>query len=465
MNPDNQNDLVVFNPDYLSALVTYPDPLEPPTYLYFDQLQQVCETRDPFASSWLYQTLHWYLGLDRQRISLILNGDTDILLKHDWSAGQLEKLRQSPLAIYMYEPLFIRDQRGLYPYIPGTAEGRPNARELEWVQDFIEKINHPGPVTVYTCDYNVSIEKFDSKRRYTFKLETFDIFLLWASCRLIFDNLTCWRVNKWRREFYPFPRLKKKAVCLNFRWEAFRELIVTHLRSRADFSDLHVSYYHYHRRPKFLENLGFDPFQWTVGPTLEKASQTMQGELPYVCEVQEPTRALDPLESPIPDFDGVTNQRKLGNDYYLYTESFLSIVTESRCITPFACVSEKTLKPMLMKRPFVLIAGPYALKHLRELGFKTFSDFWDESYDLIERPEKRIQAALKTIDHILDRPLDELKKMLVQMDDILHHNHVHASFGLPMYYQQQLQRQTQIDQAKPPTSSGLRHRLQQWIAR
>lgn len=443
MTPDNQNDLIVFNSDYLSALICFPDPSVAPLYLTFDDQQQPCASRDSFACSWLYQTLHWFIALDTKRVTIILNGDTDILLKYQWDTKLLQELKRYPLAVYMYEPLFLRNTEGIYPFVPASKwthkKTKPVSRELIWLQEFIIKNEISNSVTTYLCDYNFKLQDLDDYQKFTFKVETFDIFLLWASCRIIFDNLTCWRVNKWRREIYPFPRLKKKAVCLNFRWEAFRELIAIHLRSRADFKDLLVSYFHYHDQEKFVEKLGFNPLEWPKGQVYQQTIEKMQQELPYILEVQEPTRALHPIESPIPDFDGITNQRKLGNDYYLYTDSFLSIITESRCITNFACVSEKTLKPMLMKRPFVLVAGPYALRYLRELGFKTFHDFWDESYDQMENPEQRLQSVLKTIDSILDKPIDELKEMLLKMDSILHHNHVHASFGLPQFYKNKLE--------------------------
>jgi hypothetical protein len=458
MTPDNKNDLHVFDPDYLSGLICFPEPSTPPLYLTFDDQRNPCASRDSFACSLLYQTLHWFIGLDNKRITIILNGDTDILLRYQFEKKEIEAFSQRPIAVYMYEPLFLRNGQGMYPYVPNRqTEEKPQSFELVWLQEFIDKYQITNDVNVYTCDYNLKIEDIADHHKFSFKTHTLDLFLLWASCRLIFDNLTCWRVNKWRRENYPFPRLKKKAVCLNFRWEAFRELTSIHLRSRTDFKDILLSFFHYHDREKFIEKLGFNPFNWPAGSSYQSTVEKMQNEVPYILEVQEPTRALHPIESPIPDFDGITNMRKGGNDYYLYTESFLSIVSESRCITSFPSISEKTLKPMLMKRPFILLAGPHALAYLKELGFKTFHHFWDESYDEIEDAELRLQAAFKTIDFILDKPLDELKDLLLQMDEILHHNHVHASFGLPIYYKNKLQ---SILQPQPVVKKSW---LPQWL--
>jgi hypothetical protein len=43
--------------------------------------------------------------------------------------------------------------------------------------------------------------------------------------------------------------------------------------------------------------------------------------------------------------------------------------------------TEKIVKSLITGMPFVLAATPYFLKYLKQLGFYTYSDLWDESYD------------------------------------------------------------------------------------
>lgn len=54
--------------------------------------------------------------------------------------------------------------------------------------------------------------------------------------------------------------------------------------------------------------------------------------------------------------------------------------------------SEKTLKCLITGMPFVIVSTPHFLKYLRELGFCTYGELWDESYDdainYIERIDK-----------------------------------------------------------------------------
>ena len=55
-------------------------------------------------------------------------------------------------------------------------------------------------------------------------------------------------------------------------------------------------------------------------------------------------------------------------------------------------ITEKTVRPLAWGMPFVTYNGAGSLTVLRELGFKTYSDFWDESYDTITNGKARFLA-------------------------------------------------------------------------
>lgn len=44
-------------------------------------------------------------------------------------------------------------------------------------------------------------------------------------------------------------------------------------------------------------------------------------------------------------------------------------------------LTEKTIKCLITGMPFVIVATPCFLKYLKELGFHTYNEIWDESYD------------------------------------------------------------------------------------
>ena len=108
-----------------------------------------------------------------------------------------------------------------------------------------------------------------------------------------------------------------------------------------------------------------------------------------------------------------------------YSTAFVDIVTESRFAQPTGNYSEKTYQPIQYKRPFILAAPPHTLKYLKEQGFKTFSDFWDESYDDEFDNAKRMIKLFDLINFIGDKSIHELRQILHDMTPILEFNHNH----------------------------------------
>ena len=70
-----------------------------------------------------------------------------------------------------------------------------------------------------------------------------------------------------------------------------------------------------------------------------------------------------------------------------------------------------------------MVAPPNTVKYIKESGFKTFSDFWDEGYDSCLNHEERLIKIFQLIDWIDEQPLDKLKDMYRQMKDIVEYNY------------------------------------------
>jgi hypothetical protein len=106
-----------------------------------------------------------------------------------------------------------------------------------------------------------------------------------------------------------------------------------------------------------------------------------------------------------------------------YAEIFCDIVTESRFAQPTGNYSEKALHPIFYHKPFVLVAPPKTLEFMKRDGYKTFSEFWDESYDDEYNHEKRLFKIYEIIDFIDSKSIEELQEMYIQMKPILEHNY------------------------------------------
>jgi hypothetical protein len=112
--------------------------------------------------------------------------------------------------------------------------------------------------------------------------------------------------------------------------------------------------------------------------------------------------------------------------YKVIMNSFVNIVTETRYDTPFQFISEKTLKPIISKRPFILLSSPGTLALLKSFGFKTFDQWWDESYDQEKDHYKRFKMVYELTQDILSKDKETLEKYLEEMQEILDYNYNHV---------------------------------------
>ncbi len=108
-----------------------------------------------------------------------------------------------------------------------------------------------------------------------------------------------------------------------------------------------------------------------------------------------------------------------------YEESFINIIAETYFYTSTANIlhlTEKTFKPILYKQPFIMLGPPGMLKKLRELGFKTFHDVWDESYDDTLDHTERFYKVLDLCEKIRQWPQTRKVLAMQECKNIVEHN-------------------------------------------
>jgi len=106
-----------------------------------------------------------------------------------------------------------------------------------------------------------------------------------------------------------------------------------------------------------------------------------------------------------------------------YSDSLVSIVTETNFDLPILTSTEKTFKPMREKHPFILVASSGALKALKSIGFKTFDKFWDESYDDITNHNQRMHKIIEILNYIASWDRDKILDFKKQAKEIVEHNY------------------------------------------
>ena len=145
---------------------------------------------------------------------------------------------------------------------------------------------------------------------------------------------------------------------------------------------------------------------------------------------------------------------------FYFDNTFCHIVTETLFYGPTLHLTEKSLRPIVNRRPFILVGPQGSLAYLRKYGFKTFSDFWNEDYDLIENDAERLDAVMDLIKTINDIPLPKMQEKLAAMKDVLAHNYDHFFSGFWKTCKDELTANLQacMDQLRPQFMPGLIYR-------
>lgn len=105
----------------------------------------------------------------------------------------------------------------------------------------------------------------------------------------------------------------------------------------------------------------------------------------------------------------------------LYDQFFIDVISETDHNSP-DWFTEKTFKPLMLGRPFIMWSGRGSLHSLHNLGFKTFDKFIGESYDFIYNNQERFQAVLAEVDRIAQTPLSELHQIHDDLQHVFEHN-------------------------------------------
>ncbi len=126
--------------------------------------------------------------------------------------------------------------------------------------------------------------------------------------------------------------------------------------------------------------------------------------------------------------DGESDTMQMCQDYgnatrSFYQQSLISIVTETNFYDSEISLTEKSFKPSKEKHPFIIAGVSGALKGMHELGFKTFSEFWDESYDQIVDHGERMRAIMDVIGVIGAWSDEQILDFRRRVKPILDHNY------------------------------------------
>lgn len=110
------------------------------------------------------------------------------------------------------------------------------------------------------------------------------------------------------------------------------------------------------------------------------------------------------------------------NPLYKQYQSFLidivaEPVYEGRSFYP----TEKIVRPILYQRPFIVMATRNYLQYLRDMGFYTFSEFWDEDYDGFDGKDRFLKI-LNLIDRLASLSQQQMMEIYNDSRYFIQHN-------------------------------------------
>lgn len=119
-----------------------------------------------------------------------------------------------------------------------------------------------------------------------------------------------------------------------------------------------------------------------------------------------------------------------------YNSFFVDVVCETYFSGNTFYPTEKTVRPILARTPFLVFGPENYLSNMKKLGFKTFDNYWSEEYDK-HAGLYRAQKILEILELLSQKTTQELENMYVDMLPLLvHNNDLLKEINLTTFYNQ-----------------------------
>jgi hypothetical protein len=132
--------------------------------------------------------------------------------------------------------------------------------------------------------------------------------------------------------------------------------------------------------------------------------------------------SLLPLVLDNTDFNNYPMETTLTPVEKFYKNSLINIINETYFFNNIIHITEKTYKPIAFLQPFILLGAAGSLQHIRNMGFKTFDNFWDESYDTEIDDITRFNKIINIVEQISNWSDEEKIKFSYSVKEILEYN-------------------------------------------
>lgn len=303
------------------------------------------------------------------------------------------------------------DESDVYALVTILYEGWVHDKIFDEMTAFFNHINFPLEKVVYVTNcYNGADIYADYCRRRgqpaKINVEYFPSF------RFDKSNLEH-VVEKYKTLEYQAGPKQKDFLCLQRRWSDHRV---------AFFLDMH--------RKGLLDKfyMSMDSTQPESGNTYESNATYLSQRYPSLEFTKEQISSAEqalPLHLDTANFSTFPMESSQFDLESYFSNSLINIVSETFFFSPEIHITEKTFKPISFMQPFIMMGAAGSLQHVRDMGFKTFSNFWDETYDSINNDVKRYNKIVKLVEEISAWSAEEKINFSYAVKDIVEYNCKH----------------------------------------
>lgn len=202
----------------------------------------------------------------------------------------------------------------------------------------------------------------------------------------------------------------KKFLCLNARPRPHRVALMYQLSQRKLLEHGYCTLPH--ERGNFIEDYNLKN---NIAYAIQQGIDISVSHL-YEFQVQLPFELDDTSQAN----SLILNDSVLG-DIYSYVD--FVVVTESMVSTGdnMVFITEKTMKAIANKKPFIVLGDPGTLEYMRSIGYKTYDFLIDESYDTMPYGE-RVNKIASEIERLCKV---DFGKFQDQIEAVAQHNYDH----------------------------------------
>jgi hypothetical protein len=114
-----------------------------------------------------------------------------------------------------------------------------------------------------------------------------------------------------------------------------------------------------------------------------------------------------------------------------YIDTYFSLISETVFEYPYSFRTEKIYKPIAMGHPFIAVANRGFYRDLHNAGFQTYHSVIDESFDMIDNNQDRLNRIAQVVADLCNNNLIEF---LVACESISKYNQQHMAELAPQIY-------------------------------